>query len=126
MLQQRASGILAHLSSLPGPYGIGDLDSGYFFLDFLEQAGQSYWQFLPTGMVDDVFGNSPYMSLSAFAGNPLLISPNLLLEKGLLHSEDLMGKPHFSEYAVDYSAVRDFKNRLLATSFQTIYSHQAL
>lgn len=118
MLQQRSSGILAHLSSLPGPYGIGDLDSAYFFLDFLEQAGQSYWQFLPTGMVDDVFGNSPYMSLSAFAGNPLLISPALLLEQGLLHREDLLGKPHFSEYTVDYSAVTDFKNRLLAMSFQ--------
>ncbi|MEW6518081.1 MAG: 4-alpha-glucanotransferase [Thermodesulfobacteriota bacterium] len=118
MLEQRASGILAHLSSLPGPYGIGDLDAGYFFLDFLEQAGQSYWQFLPTGIVDDVFGNSPYMSLSAFAGNPLLISPTLLLEKGLLQSEDLLGKPHFSEYTVDYSAVKEFKNRLLATSFQ--------
>ena len=122
MLQQRSSGILAHLSSLPGPYGIGDLDAACFFLDFLEQAGQSYWQFLPTGIGDEVFGNSPYMSLSAYAGSPLFISPDLLFEKGLLDRDDLVGKPYFSEYAVDYPHVTDFKNRLLARAFQKFAS----
>jgi len=121
-LNRRASGILAHLSSLPGPYGIGDLDSGCFFLDFLDQAGQSYWQFLPTGIVDHVFGNSPYMSVSAFAGNPLLVSPDLLFEKGLLHKEDLIGKPHFDEYTVNFPVVNDFKNRLLQKSYERFVS----
>ncbi|MBI5559509.1 MAG: 4-alpha-glucanotransferase [Deltaproteobacteria bacterium] len=117
MFQHRSSGVLVHLSSLPGPYGIGDLDSACSFLDFLGQTEQSFWQFLPTGMGDGVFGNSPYMSLSAFAGSPLFISPDLLFEKGFLEKDDLFGKPHFSEYAVDYGAVKEFKDRLLAKSF---------
>lgn len=117
-LQRRSCGILVHVTSLPGPYGVGDLDSACVFLDFLEQAGQSYWQFLPTGVGCGAFGHSPYMSLSAFAGSPLLISPNFLLEKGLLLKEDLAASTFFSEYAVDFQAVSDFKERLLLKAFQ--------
>ena len=80
---QRGGGILLHPTSLPGPFGIGDLGpSASRFIDFLEQAGMSYWQMLPLVPVMDEF--SPYQSTSAMAGNPLLISPELLLEEGLV------------------------------------------
>ncbi|MBU1137384.1 MAG: 4-alpha-glucanotransferase, partial [Proteobacteria bacterium] len=84
-LSKRASGILAHITSLPSPYGIGDIGlSAYAFLDFLHDAGQSTWQFLPTGPTNPIFDNSPYMSTSAFAGSPLLISLELLVEEKLI------------------------------------------
>ncbi|MFH1217567.1 MAG: 4-alpha-glucanotransferase [Pseudomonadota bacterium] len=118
MLQRRSCGILVHVTSLPGPYGIGDLDSACFFLDFLEQAGQSYWQFLPCGVGSGAFGHSPYMSLSAFAGSPLLISPNFLLEKGLLLKEELAATSSFSEYTIDFQTVSDYKERLLINAFR--------
>ncbi len=124
MLTKRSSGILVHLSSLPGPYGIGDMDSACFFLDFLEAAGQKFWQFLPTGPGCDVFGNSPYMSLSAFAGNPLFISPHLLFEKGLVQKHDLDKCPPVSEYTVDFRAVESYKNHLFAEAFKQFESHE--
>lgn len=124
MLNGRTSGILAHISSLPGPYGIGDMDSACFFLDFLKAAGQQFWQFLPTGPGCDVFGNSPYMSLSAFAGNPLFISPHLLFEKGLVHKYDLDRCPAFSEYTVDFRAVGAYKDELLDKAFKNFESHE--
>ena len=84
----RASGVLAHISSLPGPYGIGDIGSASFgFIDFLHQAGQKYWQILPTVPTSLFFDSSPYMSSSAFAGSPLLICPNSLVDSGLLRRE---------------------------------------
>lgn len=122
MLHQRSSGILAHITSLPGPFGIGDLDGACFFLDFLSNAGQSFWQFLPTVPGAGAFGHSPYMGLSAFAGNPLLISPHLLLEKGLLQKADLSAKPLFSEYLVEFPAVSDFKEKILANAFSQFES----
>ena len=93
---RRGGGILLHPTSLPGPFGIGDLGpSAIRFIDFLEQAGMSYWQMLPLGPVMDEF--SPYQSTSAMAGNPLLISPELLLEEGLIGQERLDGVPDFQE-----------------------------
>lgn len=125
MLLQRSCGILVHITSLPGPYGVGDLDSACYFLDFLEKAGQSSWQFLPTVPGVDVFGNSPYMGLSAFAGNPLLISPDLLYEKGLLEKRDLVPAQPFSEYTVDFNAVTHFKESLFLKAFRQfeVYGH---
>ena len=77
----RASGILLHPTSFPGPFGIGDLGpEAYRFVDFLESTGQSLWQMLPLGRTG--YGNSPYMCFSAFAGNPLLISLDKLVEEG--------------------------------------------
>ena len=74
MHNQRSSGVLLHLTSLPGSFGIGTLGKSAFeFIDFLKAAGQTHWQILPYGPVSSIFDNSPYMSLSAFAGNPLLI-----------------------------------------------------
>ena len=84
----RGSGIFLHITSLPSPYGIGDLGpEAYRFVDFLSENKQSYWQILPLSMTDPAFGNTPYNSISAFAGNSLLISPALLMVEGLLHKE---------------------------------------
>ena len=86
---ERLSGILLHPTSLPSPYGIGDLGkSAYEFVDFLEKAGQHLWQILPLVPITP-YGNSPYQGYSVFAGEPLLISPELLKEKELLTGEDL-------------------------------------
>lgn len=79
----RFSGILVHPTSFPSPYGIGDLGKGaYDFIDFLKETGTHIWQVLPLGPTG--FGDSPYQGPSAFAGQPLIISPEKLLEKGLL------------------------------------------
>ena len=112
-LQQRASGILLAISSLPGPYGIGDLGPVAFrFIDFLAHAGQKYWQILPVCPTSPIFGNSPYMSFSAFAGNPLFISPELLIGRNLLRQSDLPAVD-FSEYSVDYELLIEWKKKVL-------------
>ncbi len=117
MAFKRGSGVLMHLSSLPGRYGIGDLGrSALEFIDFLLAARQRYWQFLPLGPVEPCHAGSPYMSMSAFAGNPLLIDPEQLVAEGLLRPEELENDS-FSEYSVDFPAVTAFKNRLLRQAF---------
>ncbi len=119
IITQRGSGILLHISSLPGDYGIGDLGSkSYAFVDFLCKAGQTYWQVLPLGPVSSVFGNSPYMSYSAFAGNPLFISPELLMQDGLL-SENQIPDQHFSEYNVHFQDVTTCKQTTLQKAWQS-------
>lgn len=116
----RGSGILMHLTSLPGPFGIGDLgEEAQSFVDFLAAAGQKYWQFLPLHPTCAVFHNSPYMSLSAFAGNPLLVDPRQLVKEGLLSKDDFNGQPVFSEYLVDFDQVAPYKNLLLHRAFKT-------
>ena len=90
MLQTRSSGLLLHITSLPSAHGIGDLGpESYRFVDFLEAAGQTYWQILPLTPLDPGAGFSPYSSPSAFAGNPLLISLEKLADEGLLTDHDL-------------------------------------
>lgn len=119
MLKKRISGILLHLTSLPGEHGIGDLGPGAFkFIDFLAGAGQSCWQFLPTGPTSTVFDNSPYMCRSVFAGNPLLIDPDTLVHDQYLSREDIEKKPEFSEYNLDYQSVADHKGTLLKKAFR--------
>ena len=115
---RRASGILAHITSLPSPYGIGDIGhSSWNFLDFLKDSGQSLWQFLPTVPTNPIFDNSPYMGNSAFAGSPLLISMELLVEDNLLPS--IPQPPQiFSEYQVHFAEVSTLKNKLLRTAFK--------
>ncbi|MEK6201184.1 MAG: 4-alpha-glucanotransferase [Desulfobulbaceae bacterium] len=121
---QRRSGILAHITSLPSPYGIGDIGfSSHSFLEFLARAGQGYWQILPTGPGSPVFDNSPYMSLSAFAGSPLLISPEILLEEGLISKSSLEMAPVFSEYSTEFSKVAAFKGRILQEAFGNLPPH---
>ncbi len=113
----RSSGILLHPTSLPGPYGIGDLGSqAYAFVDFLSSSGQSLWQILPLG--PPAFGNSPYQCFSAFAGNTLLISPDLLVKEGLLSNGDLKTRKKFSNDSVDFESVKAFKTRLLKRAFE--------
>jgi len=120
MLLERGSGILLHITSLPGRYGIGDLGrDAHSFVDFLAAAGQRYWQFLPLCPTSRGLDNSPYMGLSAFAGNPLLISPELLVADGLLPRRYLDDIPDFSEYLVEFSRVIPWKHELLAAAFQT-------
>jgi len=118
MLKKRTSGILLHLTSLPGSHGIGDLGPGaYNFIDFLAASGQSCWQFLPTGPTSIAFDNSPYMCRSVFAGNPLLIDLEHLVGDSYLSAADLRGGPGFSEYMVDYEKVSAYKNALLLKAF---------
>jgi len=110
----RASGLLLHATSLPSPYGIGDVGPGAFaWVDRLHDAGQGWWQALPLGPTG--YGNSPYSCLSSFAGNGLLISPELLIEDGLLRAEECRGV--FSAAAVDYDVVIPFKRGLLKTAW---------
>ena len=112
--EYRASGLLMHVTSLPSPYGIGDLGSSAFtWVDRLHDAGQSWWQALPLGPTG--YGNSPYQSLSSFAGNALLISPGCLVADGLLQAGDC--ESHFPADVVDYESVIPFKQRLLETAW---------
>ena len=108
----RASGILLHPTSFPGRYGIGDLGpAASEFIEFLVRSGQQLWQVLP--LVPTGFGNSPYMSFSTMAGNPLLISPDILEDQRLLHASDLSDVPDFPLDEVDFEAVIAWKIPLL-------------
>ena len=119
----RSSGILLHITSLPNRYGIGDLGpSAYEFVDFLVHTNQQYWQVLP--LVPVGFGYSPYASPSTFAGNPLFISPDILLQEGLLQHEDLNETPHFPVNHVDFERAMPFKFDLLERAF-THFDHHA-
>jgi 4-alpha-glucanotransferase len=113
----RASGILLHPTSLPGRFGIGDLGhEAYRFVDFLAGAGQTLWQVMPLGPTG--YGDSPYQSFSSFAGNPLLISPELLVEDDLLLQYDIDTAPFFAEGRVDFGAVIPFKQGLLRRAYE--------
>jgi 4-alpha-glucanotransferase len=116
---RRRSGILVHITSLPSPYGIGDLGPGaYAFVDFLSRTRQNTWQVLPLSPINPVHGNSPYSSVSAFAGNTLLVSPDLLLEEGFLSREDIDPIPSFAEGHCDFAAVIPYKERLLEHAYR--------
>ena len=106
----RESGILMHITSLPGPYGVGTMGkSAYSFVDFLKKAGQSYWQILP--LTPTSYGDSPYQSCSTFAGNHYLIDLDMLVEEGLLKKEEL-SSIHWCdrENKVDFGI--QYRNRL--------------
>jgi 4-alpha-glucanotransferase len=112
----RASGVLLHPTSLPGPYGIGDLGPrAYRWIDFLVDAGCGLWQVLPLGPTG--YGDSPYQCFSAFAGNPFLISPEILLHDGLLTEADVADRPDFPAERVDYGPVITWKLALLDRAF---------
>jgi 4-alpha-glucanotransferase len=120
----RTSGVLLHPTSLPGPYGIGDLgEAAYRWVDFLEETGQTLWQLLPLGYTGADSGNSPYQSMSAFAGSPLLISLDRLAEQKLLVPADLKSPPAFPAGTVDYSPVSEWKMGLLHRAFQNFTKH---
>ncbi len=117
--EYRASGLLLHVTSLPSPYGIGDLGSAAFaWIDHLHDAGQSWWQSLPLGPTG--YGNSPYQPVSSFAGNNLLISPANLIADGLLRAGDCEGQ--FASNVVDYDSVIPFKHRLFEAAWKNFKS----
>jgi 4-alpha-glucanotransferase len=114
---ERSSGIILHPTSLPGPYGIGDLGpQAYRWIDFLAGAGCNLWQVLPLGPTG--YGDSPYQCFSAFAGNAYLVSPDLLIKDGLLFPEDLMALPKFPAERVDYGPVIQWKLAILDRTFE--------
>jgi 4-alpha-glucanotransferase len=120
---ERSSGIILHPTSLPGPYGIGDLGPQAFrWVNFLVEAGCRLWQVLPLGPTG--YGDSPYQCFSAFAGNPYLVSPDALLAENLLHSDDLVDHPPFPSDHVDFGAVIPWKLGVLDRAYQR-FQHQA-
>ncbi|MCF8084150.1 MAG: 4-alpha-glucanotransferase [Deltaproteobacteria bacterium] len=115
----RTSGVLLHPTCLPSPFGIGDMGpEAYRFADLLAETGQQYWQILPVTFTDADHGHSPYHSLSAFAGDPLWISPQLLIKDGWLESSALTDVPEFPADRVDFSKVRTLKLPLLEKAFE--------
>ena len=113
----RAAGVLLHPTSLPGPYGIGDLGpAAYAWVDWLAGSGCKLWQVLPLGPTG--YGDSPYQCFSAFAGNPYLVSPQVLLEQGLLRSDDLAEMPAWDEQRVDFGRLYLWKPALLEKAFR--------
>jgi 4-alpha-glucanotransferase len=112
----RSSGILLHISSLPGAYGVGDMGKDAFaFIDFLIENKQQLWQILPVGPTG--YGNSPYQSYSAFAGSALFISVEKLVAEGLLLEEELALLSGFSATKVEYDRLTPVKNELLRKAF---------
>ena len=119
IMSRRGSGILLHITSLPSPYGVGDLGSAsYDFVDFLAQTQQSYWQILPLNAINSAYDISPYHTVSAFACNVYLISPEVMVRDGLLAGGDLKPRPDFPAGCVDYESVIEYKNRLFQKAFE--------
>ena len=119
LIEQRLSGILLHISSLPGRFGIGDLgSSAYEFVDFLSASGQSLWSVLPLNAVLERPDYCPYSPISAFATNSLLISPEKLLERGFLEPDDLEQYPSLPNEIVDFPKVVIAKWKLLRQAFE--------
>jgi len=117
----RCSGILLHITSLPGRFGIGDLgDRAFEFADFLAAAGQKLWQVLPLHPTG--YGDSPYQCFSAFAGNPLLLNLERLHDAGLLEASELARAPAFPESSVGYGPVIEFKFRVLRHAAQVFFA----
>lgn len=113
-MDKRESGILLHISSLPSSFGIGDFGpSAYQFADILSQTHQKYWQILPLSPTDTIYYNSPYHGLSAFALNPLFISPDFLVKEGLMEVQDLVSTQNPARDKVQYKEVTNFKRELL-------------
>ncbi len=113
----RASGLLLHITSLPSRFGIGDLGpEAYRFADFMAASKQRLWQVLP--LVPTGYGYSPYAAPSTYAGNPMLISPDRLLEDGWLTSDDVGELPTFSDHEVLFKTVIGYKNRLLRAAWK--------
>jgi len=113
---KRSCGLILHPTSLPGPFGIGSLgEQAFKFIEFLHSSGQSFWQVLPLGPTG--YGNSPYQSPSSFAGNPLLIDPLKLAEKGFLPGAALNEIPPFPSSRTDYGGAADFNKAILEKSY---------
>src|SRR4030066_1375613 len=117
MTLPRSSGVLLHPTSLPGPDGIGDIGPvAYRWLDWLAGSGCTYWQMLPLGPTG--YGDSPYFCFSAFAGNPHLVSPDLLVRDGLLARSELASLPEFPRGQVDFGRGIPWKLALLDRAYE--------
>lgn len=118
----RSAGILLHPTSFPGRYGIGDLgEAAYQFIDFLVATNQSLWQILPLGPTG--YGDSPYQSFSAFAGNPLMVSPDFLVRDGYLPATAVAQVPNFPAHEVDFGWVIPYKNDLIRQAYAHFVAH---
>ncbi len=118
-MKRRGSGIFLHLTSLPSPFGIGDMGVwAYKFAAFLSAAKQSFWQVLPLSPTSEAGGNSPYSSPSAFAGNPLLVSPESLAQEGFLGPSEVQNPPLFPKKRVDYRALTKYKKNLFLVAYK--------
>ncbi|RJQ50935.1 MAG: 4-alpha-glucanotransferase [Nitrospiraceae bacterium] len=118
-MDKRSSGILLHITSLPSQYGIGDFGpEAYRFADFLVESRQRFWQILPLNLTCTEYGNSPYSSFSAFAGNHLLISPDRLVRDGFLLESDIQSPPAFPLEKVDYQAVTGYKEDIFSLAYR--------
>lgn len=119
-MSERSSGILLHITSLPSPHGIGDFGpSSYKFIDLLADSNQKYWQVLPLNPTEQAYGHSPYSCPSSFAGNPLLISLELMVNEGYLSASDLIETPNFPKESVDFKLTLAYKTDLLRTAFES-------
>jgi len=117
----RRSGILLHVTSLPASHGIGDFgETAYQFVDFLTETRQSLWQILPLNPTSTVYGNSPYSSNSAFAGNKNMISLDLLIQDGILLKSDMKSHTAFPNDIIDYDRVSAFKQDMLCSGYKNI------
>jgi 4-alpha-glucanotransferase len=118
-MKRRGSGILLHITSLPSAYGIGDLGpEAYRWADFLAETKQGIWQILPLNPTELAHGNSPYQSISAFAGNPLLISPELMVRDGFIAQSDVENVPNYPKGRVDYPVVIASKERIFRVAYE--------
>jgi 4-alpha-glucanotransferase len=124
-MDKRRSGLLLHLTSLPADFGIGDMGPGaYEFVDFLNESGQTLWALLPINPIGKHEGFAPYGPYSAFAGNPLLVSPELLYRDGLLSEEDLREYPPLNRRYVDFLGVAAAKMAALAAGIREFRSKE--
>jgi len=125
-MNRRSSGILLHLTSLPGPFGIGDMGPrAYRFADFLAQTRQTFWQILPLTPTNRKYDHSPYHSPSAFAGNPLLISPERWVEDGFLEETDLGTAPDCPPDRVDFAEAAAYKQKLFKLAYDRFRARNA-
>lgn len=119
MISKRSGGVLLHITSLPSRFGIGDLGpEAYKFADFVHEAGLTYWQILPLNPVEGKSGYSPYSGLSAFAGNPILISPEMLVKEKYLKEEDLDVKLSSDASRINFEELIPVKVKMLDKAYQ--------
>ncbi|HEY4673061.1 MAG TPA: 4-alpha-glucanotransferase, partial [Nitrososphaerales archaeon] len=112
--RKRSSGVLLHVTSLPSKFGVGDLGpQAYNFVDRLAESGQTYWQILPLTPTDVRSGNSPYDSNSSFAGNSLLVSPELLAKESMIDTDLVERLSHPNASRVNYRAAAALKQKLI-------------
>ncbi len=121
-MRVRGSGILLHITSLPSSYGIGDFGpTAYRFADLLAENKQCFWQVLPLGPTDPIYGNTPYDGRSVFAGNSLLISPEILSKDDLITKNDLDNHPNFPEVGIDYPSTMKYKDNILKAAHKSFH-----